>query len=96
MKVLDVKYGQGKSGAFFYFTWDSRFIVKTVSKDEVKYMLSMLRGYVGHLEHNRDTVISRIVGIHSCKFYNIVERMLSLIVWSLTHCDDDWNAQTSW
>eukprot|EP01084_Bolivina_argentea_P292051 501995_1 len=76
IKVLDVKYGEGKSGAFFYFTWDSRFIVKTVSKKEVKYLLSFLKEYVLHLENNRNTTISRIVGIHSCKFYNIVKHFV--------------------
>jgi len=71
LKVLDVKYGEGKSGAFFYFTWDSRFIVKTVTKTELNYLLSFLKDYVRHLEHNRNTVLSRIVGVHSCRFYHI-------------------------
>ena len=76
LRVLDVQYGEGKSGAFFYSTWDSRFIVKTVSSTEVDYLLSFLKDYVHHLEHNRNTVLSRIVGVHSCKFYQIKKRML--------------------
>eukprot|EP01083_Nonionella_stella_P069642 185771_1 len=76
LQVLDVKYGEGKSGAFFYYTWDSKFIVKTVSKTEVKHMLSVLQNYVKHMEHNRNTIISRIVGIHSCRFYTIVKHFV--------------------
>eukprot|EP01084_Bolivina_argentea_P034994 64867_1 len=73
LKVLDVKCGEGKSGAFFYFSWDSKFIVKTVTKQEVKYLMSFLQCYVKHLENNRNTVLSRVVGIHSCRFYSIVK-----------------------
>eukprot|EP01083_Nonionella_stella_P179360 636547_1 len=76
LKVLDVKYGEGKSGAFFYFSADSKFIVKTISATELKYLLSFLEAYVHHLEENRSTILSRIVGIHSCKFYNIVKHFV--------------------
>ena len=69
--VLDAKYGEGKSGAFFYFTWDSRYLVKTIKKFEVEVMLDTLKKYVEFLEENPNTMLARVVGLHSVKLYDI-------------------------
>merc|ERR1719242_997927 len=38
--ILDCKYGEGKSGAFFYFTHDSRYLVKAIQRFEAEVMLN--------------------------------------------------------
>merc|ERR1719505_48000 len=42
-------YSEGRSGSFFYFTCDSRFIVKTITHREAKFLLKILKNYVMHL-----------------------------------------------
>lgn len=69
--VLDAKFGDGKSGAFFYFTHDSRFLVKTIKKFEVEVMLDTLKQYVKYIVDNKDTMLSRVVGLHSIKLYGM-------------------------
>eukprot|EP00485_Elphidium_margaritaceum_P012881 CAMPEP_0202708118 /NCGR_PEP_ID=MMETSP1385-20130828/20374_1 /ASSEMBLY_ACC=CAM_ASM_000861 /TAXON_ID=933848 /ORGANISM="Elphidium margaritaceum" /LENGTH=736 /DNA_ID=CAMNT_0049367015 /DNA_START=537 /DNA_END=2747 /DNA_ORIENTATION=- len=71
--VLDAKYGEGRSGAFFYFTHDSRYLVKTIKKFEVEVMLKTLREYVEHLKQNPNTVLSRVVGLHSIRLYGLTK-----------------------
>ena len=69
--VLDAKYGEGKSGAFFYFTHDSKYLVKTISKEEASFLIDILPNYVRHLSENPNTVINRFIALHSCKMYNL-------------------------
>jgi len=74
--VLDAKYGEGKSGAFFYFSWDSRYLVKTIKKFEVEVMLNTLKQYVEYLEKNPNTILSRVVGLHSIRLYGLTKYFL--------------------
>eukprot|EP01083_Nonionella_stella_P235143 827141_1 len=58
--VLDAKFGEGKSGAFFYFSHDSRYLVKTIKKFEVEVMLDTLKQYVQCIVDNPNTILSRV------------------------------------
>ena len=69
--VLDAKYGEGKSGAFFYFTHDSKFLVKTITKAETQFFISILRPYTEYLNDNPDVVANRFLGLHSCQMYGL-------------------------
>ncbi|ETO31705.1 hypothetical protein RFI_05418, partial [Reticulomyxa filosa] len=69
--VLDAKFGEGRSGAFFYFTHDSRFLVKTISKSECEFFVSILKKYVEFLHDNPDSALNLFVGLHSCRMYNL-------------------------
>ena len=73
--VLDAKFGDGKSGAFFYFTHDSRFLVKTIKKHEIELFLETLEDYVRHLKNNPNTILSRCVGLHSLRMYGLTKCM---------------------
>ena len=71
--VLDAKYGEGKSGAFFYFTHDSRYLVKTIKKFEVEVMLNTLKKYVQYIDKNPNTILSRVVGLHAIRLYGLTK-----------------------
>ncbi|KAJ3244873.1 Phosphatidylinositol-4-phosphate 5-kinase [Chytriomyces hyalinus] len=62
--ILSELGSPGKSGSFFYYSQDYRFIIKTISKAEHKFFRRILRGYY---EANPDTLISRIFGLHRVK-----------------------------
>ncbi|KAJ3017198.1 UNVERIFIED_CONTAM: Phosphatidylinositol-4-phosphate 5-kinase [Siphonaria sp. JEL0065] len=65
--VLSELGSPGKSGSFFYFSQDYRFIIKTISKTEHKFFRRILRGYYEHVKENPNTLITRITGLHRVK-----------------------------
>lgn len=69
--MAKVKYSEGRSGSFFYFTHDSRFMVKTISRKEAKLLLNILEQYVEFLKENPGSLISRILGLHSLHIYDL-------------------------
>lgn len=58
------KFSDGKSGSFFYFSLDSRFIVKTVTKSELNFLRSILPHYYQYIKDNPDSLLTRIYGLH--------------------------------
>ena len=54
-----------KSGAFFFFSNDGRYMIKSMSSGETKVMKGMLAGYFKHMAANRNTLLSRFFGMHS-------------------------------
>ncbi|KAH7404662.1 hypothetical protein KP509_15G036800 [Ceratopteris richardii] len=57
----------GKSGCIFYLSQDSRFMIKTLRKAEVKTLLRMLRSYYQHIQSYRDTLLTKFFGLHALK-----------------------------
>ena len=53
----------GKSDAFFYFSYDKKFIVKTVTKKELKFLLkNVLPQYHVYKSQHGSTLLSKIYG----------------------------------
>lgn len=65
--VLSELISSGKSGSFFYYSSDYRFIIKTIHHSEHKYILKSLRQYYNHIKENPHTLLSRIFGLHRVK-----------------------------
>ncbi|KAJ3193844.1 Phosphatidylinositol-4-phosphate 5-kinase, partial [Entophlyctis luteolus] len=65
--VLSEVSSSGKSGSFFYFSQDYRFIIKTISKAEHKFFRRILNSYADHVRTNPNTLLSRILGLHRVK-----------------------------
>ncbi|CAE7760870.1 Pip5kl1 [Symbiodinium necroappetens] len=54
----------GKSGEIFWRTRDHRYVLKTVSEQEVGQLIKMLPEYKEHLEGNPDSVLTRYYGAY--------------------------------
>ncbi|KAI8610111.1 hypothetical protein BC830DRAFT_1213598 [Chytriomyces sp. MP71] len=65
--VLSELGSPGKSGSFFYFSQDFRFIIKTIHFSEHKFIRRVLKNYFEHVKANPDTLLSRIFGLHRVK-----------------------------
>lgn len=65
--ILSELGSPGKSGSFFYFSRDYRFIIKTIRHSEHKFLRSILRDYHEHVKQNPHTLISRFYGLHRVK-----------------------------
>ena len=60
----------GKSGSFFYYTSDGKFVLKTISRAEFKFLKRILRDYHQYLTtENTESIISKVFGLHKIIFY---------------------------
>ncbi|KAF8524317.1 hypothetical protein BU17DRAFT_43095 [Hysterangium stoloniferum] len=65
--ILSELGSPGKSGSFFYFSRDYRFIIKTIHHNEHKFLLSVLKDYYNHVKSYPNTLLSRFFGLHRVK-----------------------------
>ncbi|KAJ7579090.1 SAICAR synthase-like protein [Mycena floridula] len=65
--ILSELGSPGKSGSFFYFSRDYRFIIKTIHHSEHKFLLRVLKDYYNHVKDNPHTLLSRFYGLHRVK-----------------------------
>lgn len=65
--ILSELGSPGKSGSFFYFSRDYRFIIKTIHHAEHKFLRKILQQYFRHVTENPNTLLSQFYGLHRVK-----------------------------
>lgn len=65
--ILSELGSPGKSGSFFYFSRDYKYIIKTIHHAEHKLLRRILRDYHAHVKANPNTLISQFYGLHRVK-----------------------------
>ncbi|KAL3434019.1 hypothetical protein BDV09DRAFT_100666 [Aspergillus tetrazonus] len=65
--ILSELGSPGKSGSFFYFSRDYKYIIKTIHHAEHKLLRKILPEYYKHVEQNPNTLISQFYGLHRVK-----------------------------
>ena len=71
--------GAGASGSFFLFSYDSRFIIKTLRGKERKNIIGMLDDLIRHFKLTQNkSLLSRIYGVFTIKtnFYTPMDVIL--------------------
>lgn len=63
------RVSEGKSGAFFYFTQDRKYVVKTMTHEELRSLLCMLPQYCTFIQNQPNTFVTRFFGCHALKMY---------------------------
>ena len=58
--------GSGKSGSFFFFSKDNKFLIKTLKKQEKLLFFKIIDEYIDHIK-NGESLLARIYGIFSIK-----------------------------
>ena len=59
----------GRSASFFYFSYDRKFLIKTISRSEKRFfMKEILSDYHMHRSNHDDSILSKIIGIFTFKF----------------------------
>ncbi|KAI5953260.1 MSS4 [Candida jiufengensis] len=67
-KVILSELGSpGKSGSFFYYSRDFRFIIKTIHHSEHRRLMKMLKPYYLHVKNNPNSLLSQFYGLHRIK-----------------------------
>ena len=65
---LDFQNSEGKSGSVFFFTYDKKFIIKTISSTELDAMLNnLLENYYKLIVTNNNSQLMRIYGLYTMK-----------------------------
>ena len=57
----------GKSGSVFFLSDDDRFLIKTVSHEEMLLLLKLIPAYYRHCADNPTTLLTRFFGVHRIK-----------------------------
>ncbi|TKA75040.1 hypothetical protein B0A49_02187 [Cryomyces minteri] len=65
--ILSELGSPGKSGSFFYFSRDYKYIIKTIHHAEHKFLRKILREYYNHVKANPNTLLSQFYGLHRVK-----------------------------
>ena len=68
LRVIERANAGGRSGAWFFCTEDTRFLLKTTKTSEKKVLLKHLKKYTEHVEkYGRQTFLPQIYGCYSIK-----------------------------
>lgn len=66
-QVFKAGEGAGRSGSFFFFSHDHKFIIKTMTKGELDLLLKMLPDLAKHYKENPDSLLAKIFGVFTVK-----------------------------
>lgn len=65
--VLNELNSPGKSGSFFYFSNDYKYIIKTIHRNEHIHLRKYLNTYYKYVKNNPNTMICQYYGLHRVK-----------------------------
>lgn len=61
-----IRESEGKSGSFFFFSHDRKFIIKTITNNELQTMLgNFMKNYYEHTTTYPESLLARIYGLYS-------------------------------
>ncbi|TMW58178.1 hypothetical protein Poli38472_011766 [Pythium oligandrum] len=72
-----------KSGQFFFYSHDGRFMIKTQTKEESKFLRRILPHYYKFVMENPNTLITRFYGMHRVKMHYLRRKMHFIIMASV-------------
>eukprot|EP01097_Dermamoeba_algensis_P007950 TRINITY_DN5132_c0_g1_i1.p1 TRINITY_DN5132_c0_g1~~TRINITY_DN5132_c0_g1_i1.p1 ORF type:complete len:558 (-),score=101.44 TRINITY_DN5132_c0_g1_i1:136-1809(-) len=76
LSTLSEMGSEGKSGSFFYWSYDGRYMVKTITSSEVTTFKRMLPKYYDYMISNPDTLLARIFGLYKLRIDGNVIRFV--------------------
>lgn len=78
--ILSELGSPGKSGSFFYYSRDFRFIIKTIHHSEHKQLRKILKSYYLHVKENPNTLISQFYGLHRLKVKGGIKKIHFIVM----------------
>jgi 1-phosphatidylinositol-4-phosphate 5-kinase len=81
-----------KSGQFFFYSSDGRYMIKTMTNAESKFLRQILPEYFKHCCENPNTMITRFFGMYRVKLYHLRRNVKFVIMNSVYYTDK--NLQT--
>ncbi|CCE65461.1 hypothetical protein TPHA_0L01040 [Tetrapisispora phaffii CBS 4417] len=65
--VLSELDSPGKSGSFFYYSRDYKYIIKTIHHAEHRHLRKHIEDYYNHVKNNPNTLVCQFYGLHRIK-----------------------------
>lgn len=78
--ILSELGSPGKSGSFFYYSRDFRFIIKTIHHGEHKQLRKILKSYYSHVKENPNTLVSQFYGLHRLKVAGGIKKIHFIVM----------------
>lgn len=72
-----------KSGQFFFYSHDGKYMLKTQTKEENKFLKQILPNYYQYLKTNPHSLMVRILGMHRIKMYHLRRKVHFVIMSSV-------------
>jgi 1-phosphatidylinositol-4-phosphate 5-kinase len=76
-----------KSGQFFFYSYDGRYMIKTMTNVESKFLRRILPQYFKHCCENPNTLITRFYGMYRVKLYHLRRNVKFVIMNSVYYTD---------
>ena len=74
------KFTEGKSGSFFFYSYDKKYIVKTIADVELRFMIDNLQAYYRYLKDNQDSLLTRYYGMVKLRFTSQQEFIIVVVM----------------
>ncbi len=81
-KTMNQQSSSGKSGSFFFYTSDNKYMVKTIPKREFDLFIKFMPKYFSYLMTNTKTLLVKYFGLHKveCLKQNQIKKTLYITV----------------
>ena len=76
-----------KSGQFFFYSSDGRYMIKTMTNAESKFLRQILPEYFKHCCENPNTLVTRFFGMYRVKLYHLRRNVKFVIMNSVYYTD---------
>jgi 1-phosphatidylinositol-4-phosphate 5-kinase len=89
-KVFKAGESQGKSGSFFFFSQDQKFIIKTMTDSDFNAFMRLFRSYFRHVcSPKTRSLLARVYGVYSVKMGT--QKPVKLVVMGNTMLVENFN-----
>ena len=72
VEILFFKFTDFNFTIFFFFSYDKKFLLKTMNDNEMHIFKKILPEYLNHLKQNPNSLIARIYGIFTVNMEELV------------------------
>jgi Phosphatidylinositol-4-phosphate 5-Kinase len=76
-----------KSGQFFFYSSDGKYMVKTMTNAESKFLRRILPHYFRHCSQNPNTMMTKFLGMYRVKLYHLRRNVKFVIMNSVYYTD---------
>mmetsp|Transcript_5679 Transcript_5679/g.13751 ORF Transcript_5679/g.13751 Transcript_5679/m.13751 type:complete len:961 (+) Transcript_5679:230-3112(+) len=76
-----------KSGQFFFYSSDGKYMIKTMTNDESKFLRRILPHYFRHCTQNPNTLLTKFLGMYRVKLYHLRRNVKFVIMNSVYYTD---------
>eukprot|EP00656_Telonema_subtile_P008127 TRINITY_DN13802_c0_g1_i4.p1 TRINITY_DN13802_c0_g1~~TRINITY_DN13802_c0_g1_i4.p1 ORF type:complete len:623 (+),score=79.04 TRINITY_DN13802_c0_g1_i4:85-1953(+) len=82
---LQMQLSNSRSGAFFYFTHDNQFMVKSLVPTEVALLRRMLPSYMAYVREHPCTLLPQFFGCHAIRYGRAGELVHFMVLANINH-----------